>query len=382
MTKPNAQAWAKVATPAVTAADSTQRPRRRWLRFSLRTLLILVTVLCIWLGVKVNQARRQKESTDALRKMGAIVVCAHQGVDFNSGKLVGELNVPGWLRELAGDDFFQTVTTVEFRRPITDDHLVHLAGLPQIEYVNLGRVGRAVTDAGLAHLPRPDRLKKLLASDSQVGNAFAKRLATADGMHSLALSGTRLTDLGLTELRALSKLQSLWIDNTAITDAGLDALKGMPDLRTLCLDATQVTDDGLAKLVGNKALGRVELNHTGITDAGLKHLTELPGLKELYLEGTQVRGPGLAAIVPRLHVLVLKDTPITDASLMYLNGANDLGAINLEGTAITDAGLLQLHHLPKLSAICLEGTKVTKEGMAQLTKALPSLAIVTAPKGP
>jgi hypothetical protein len=41
-------------------------PRRRWFRISLRTLLLLVTVLCIWLGVKVNLARRQKEAIAAL----------------------------------------------------------------------------------------------------------------------------------------------------------------------------------------------------------------------------------------------------------------------------------------------------------------------------
>ena len=30
------------------------KPKRRWFRFSLRTLFVLVTLLCIWLGYQVN----------------------------------------------------------------------------------------------------------------------------------------------------------------------------------------------------------------------------------------------------------------------------------------------------------------------------------------
>ncbi len=52
--------------------------RRRWFRISLRTMLILVTVLCISLGVKVNQARRQKEAIAALKSVKSAFVFYHQ----------------------------------------------------------------------------------------------------------------------------------------------------------------------------------------------------------------------------------------------------------------------------------------------------------------
>jgi hypothetical protein len=80
-------------------------------------------------------------------------------------------------------------------------------------------------------------------------------------------------------------------------------------------------------------------------------------------------------------MLDLKNTPLDDAGLAYLKGALSIQALNLDDTAITDAGLEHLHGLPHLGGICLEGTKVTKEGIDRLTKALPMLAIVTAPKG-
>ena len=39
----------------------TDKPRRRWLRFSLRTLFVLVIVVVCWLGWNVSQVRQRNE---------------------------------------------------------------------------------------------------------------------------------------------------------------------------------------------------------------------------------------------------------------------------------------------------------------------------------
>src|SRR5688572_26162539 len=89
-------------------------PRRRWLRFSLRTLLVAVTVLSVWLGVKVDQARRQKRAVETLQALGADIRYEHQRLAEGGFDGRIELDVPEWARELCGDDFFQTVTGVYF----------------------------------------------------------------------------------------------------------------------------------------------------------------------------------------------------------------------------------------------------------------------------
>ena len=283
--------------------NTTVIRRRRWLRFSLRTFLLVLTALCVWLGVKVNQARRQKEAVEALLELGATVRYAHQRdsanpTEFDSDK---DLGVPDWLRRLAGDDFFQSVALIEFSGPATDNDLVHLAALPHLECLHLGGEEsdqeNEITDAGLGHLRRPDRLIRLAAADTLIGDAFMKRLASATRLQLLHLSGTRVTDEGLRSLPRLPKLKYLGLSYTSVGDAGLKAaLEDRSSLEILWLEGTQITDASLALLKDAKCLQFLSLDGTRVTDAGLRHLEGLPALFDVSVDRTAVTPGGLGML--------------------------------------------------------------------------------------
>ena len=42
------------------------KPRRRFFRYSLRTLMIVVTVFCVWVGVIAKAAREQRLAVEAI----------------------------------------------------------------------------------------------------------------------------------------------------------------------------------------------------------------------------------------------------------------------------------------------------------------------------
>ncbi len=188
----------------------------------------------------------------------------------------------------------------------------------------------------LVNLPAPNVPFALFLSSApslqQLTDDDMKQLRRFKRLRHLAISGTRVTDVGLRELVALEDgLEGLALGSLDISDAGLKELGKLPCLRYLVMgNSPRITDAGLRYLGRLHELRTLGLTNTKVTDAGLKHLGDLGHLEELYL------------------------------------GANQ----------ITDAGLPELYGLKNLKVVTLGGTQVTEQGVAALVKALPGVKVV------
>ena len=111
---------------------------RRWLRFSLRTFIILITCACVWLAVISQRARNQRRSIQELLKFNAPT----QFVDATGNtiplpfpvtiqydyQIPDDLNFdedaeppgPRWLRDQLGLDYFASVTSVNVIYPSSE----------------------------------------------------------------------------------------------------------------------------------------------------------------------------------------------------------------------------------------------------------------------
>jgi Leucine-rich repeat (LRR) protein len=260
------------------------KPKRRWLQFSLRTLLVLMLVCgCAlgWLRHEVQRARAQREAAKPLEELGGDVVYNRVGGP-----------VAYWLGQLLGEDLDFEPTMVSLDgTPVTDAGLTHLKGLPQLRTLILSH--SKITDAGLKHLRGLTRLERLYLRDPQFTDAGLENLQGLTQLTVLDLSSTPVTDAGLMHLKGLPQLRTLILSHSKITDAGLVHLKGLPQLQTLILNHSEVTDAGLEHLQGLTQLTVLGLSSTQITDAGLEHLQGLKQLRWLYLGRTQVTDAGV-----------------------------------------------------------------------------------------
>ena len=179
---------------------------RRWLRFSLRALLLLMLVVGATIGWTLHKVREQGAALAALLN-GRCAIAYRDGADPESPNALERCR--RWL----GEEHWIDVEVLILVHPEADDAvLAHVRGLPRLRYLILD--GSAVSDAGLVNL----RFLPMLAE--------------------LHLDHTRVTDAGLANLRFVPMLTELNLANTQVTDAGLVHLRGCSQLQGLDLSGT------------------------------------------------------------------------------------------------------------------------------------------------
>lgn len=218
--------------------------------------------------------------------------------------------------------------------------------------------------SGARFLDKLSLVTSVDASGTEFGDEDAPQLLLLDGLGTLALGETRITDSGLEAIGKLKNLRSLSLGNTAITDSGLARLQGCWQLSQINLESTRVTGLGLRHIGGLSELRSVSLADTRVCGSGLSFLAALPNLQQLNLSGTPIADDdlehlrGLSAVT-----LSLRDTQITESGLSWLNRANRIVGLDLAGTQVTDRVFRHLLTYPQLGRVNVQNTNVTPAGV-------------------
>ncbi|CAI5476879.1 unnamed protein product [Closterium sp. Yama58-4] len=163
----------------------------------------------------------------------------------------------------------------------------------------------------------------------------------------------------------------------AITTASQTTLLNLRDLKCLSND--------ILRLVSTMShLKSIDLTATaGFGAEGVKHLYRLPRLEVLGLENTGVSDNALEGIgsLTSLKLLDLEATKVTNAGLQHLTALSSLRLLWLsECKGVTDAGMMHVRRLTGLEELALDGTAVTDYGVQLLTP-LTKLITLLPPKG-
>jgi len=255
--------------------------KRRRFQYSLRSLLLVITVLCIWFAYIANEARKQKNAVAQIQEMEGWV--RHDYEFDEDGKNIKDAQPPGpdWLREWIGIDYFCDVTWINLIGAQVKD-LSPLEKLPNLEVLSLSYT--QVSD--LSPLINLAKLKFLLVGNSQVND--------------------------LSPLAGLTKLESLYLLQIPVSD--LTPLKNLTNLKLLMIWQSQVAD--LTPLAGLTNLERLDL-----WDAPVKDISPLKGLTELIwlnLVGTQVTDLTSLENLTNLKNLSLGNTPVSKEEVQKL----------------------------------------------------------------
>jgi hypothetical protein len=252
------------------------------------------------------------------------------GVDVTDNKIAPR-------RSLTSDEWDHLITVMKERRItaldagglMTDDVLARVATLDHVTTLFLGG-SRALTDDGLLHLARMPQLEHLDISE---------------------YPGGRLTDRGLTVLRHLPNLRKIGMAwQRGFTDEGVANLRFCDRLEEVGLMGSPTGDGAIRALVGKPNL-RVFNTGALVTDKGLPLLHEFPRLKRWRGGTPPSKDDG--DVAGRLLI----DGPFTNrglASLAGLEGVADLD-IFWHAKAITSDGFAALVDLPNLLSLGADG---------------------------
>ncbi len=232
------------------------------------------------------------------------------------------------LARIAGLDFV-TSLSLGGSRELTDDGLLHLARMPQLECLELNEYpGGKLTDRGLEVLRRLPNLRKFeMTWQAGITDRGIAHLRSCDQLEEVDLMGSPTGDGAIQTLQGKPKLRR-FSSGRLVTDAGIPLLHHFPLLKAaggqgarLLLDGP-FTNAGLAALAGLEGISDLDLfwHVDHITADGFAHLVQLPNLLALGCDG-KLSGDGAMnhiAAMPRLQRLRIQESVATDDGFVAL----------------------------------------------------------------
>lgn len=257
-------------------------------RFSLRTLLLAMTVVALWLGWTSSSTNRQRRAVQTILAAGGQVRYEHEAVNALGRQ---EPPVLRWFERWLGVDWFRDVIEVSLN----------------------GGKGTSASFAALAAFPR---------------------------LEVFSAEGPQVADSDYEVLRALPRLKTLCLFDVKNKPAAFEPLAGLPNLEAMCLAGPGVTDETLRHVGRLSTLKHLEVWGRQIGSAGVIHLANCRALEQLQLLDTGVSDEAAGAIaqMANLEYLSLRGAAISDSGLAALHALPKLKRVNLKGTNVSDAG--------------------------------------------
>jgi hypothetical protein len=283
-------------------------------------------------------------------------------------------------------------------RELTDDGLLQLARMPQLEALDLSEYpgGRltdrglevlrhlpnlrdfemtwqaGITDAGVGHLRHCDRLERVNLMGSPTGDGAIEALRGKERLRRFS-TGRLTTDEGLRLLRDFPLLRRAPEPEGT---SGQDSLRGA----TLLIDGP-FTDSGLASLAGLEGIEELDLfwHVSEITAAGFAHLARLPNLAALGCDGDLSNDAAMEhiAALPRLRRLRIQESVATDEGFEVLGQSKSIESVwGRVCPNFGDRGFLAFAGMPSLRGMGIGLGQVSGGALSALPR-FPALRELT-----
>jgi Leucine-rich repeat (LRR) protein len=361
--------FSDVAGPAAAAAP---RPPTAWwrLRWTIRTLLIVVTVLALflaWIGRTIREVQHHADVAKALDER------------FSDPQ-------PNWSAIAFGDWSSVDITDIDisYRQYVSDDVLEQFGCFPKLEEVSV--CGQTVTDRSFKGLNGMKELKSVTIEACDITDETMTQIATLQNLGTLVLRGVAVTDKGLAQIQALPNLHSLTLEFTLISP---EAIKNFQDARPECVVGF-VPAANKQEVEAAKGIMRRDANILLDSDTRLitvmifsmnekpwrsqdwKLLPAIPGIQAVAIDGLPTTTEAIREVkkLPNLERLTLESMPVTASEILQLGQFSKLVDLEFQPEKLNDQQLIALGKLQNLRTLKIEpdGGTITRRGITALAQ--------------
>ncbi len=354
------------------------RPRRRWFRFSLRTLLVLIALFAIPLAWYVNRAERQRRVVKWLKDNNASAYYEFENDDFDA---MYRDRSP-WLQKWIPVDYLSTVRCIDIQPDASVSNLDFGSELPgvrklliweDLDLSNIHAFANLQTlhillerkSIDLSPLGRLSNLKELEIRAKSISELQALSGRSKLVELTICLYGSK--DLDLAPLCNLDQLRLLYVTSEKAGVYGSQVLE-LSSVSDAIIEAERIGDLS----VFSKMVNLESISLDGRRIENLHGISSLKKLKEIYLRN-RVRGMGRSEI-PRESEMPLVDDDGKLRDLSMLLDLPNLRKVVFGDNVVVDFDSVK--NLTKLEELSFDGSPITSAQLTVLRDVLPRCKIV------
>jgi hypothetical protein len=319
------------------------RPRSIRFRYTLRALLVGVTLFCLWGGFHSERAWREREAEKVLKRHHASI---YGGPSQTGDGFVNKARFSYQkLVQLVWRERF--ITSVSVHAQPTPDMVEAVCALPHLEYVDLS------APDSLRFPTLEQRIKRTSPVRVTMNGGAVARILAARRLSSLSVNCWILTDDDWAAIGEHETLEGLSINDTNVSEKALAEIMRLPRLRRIGFNRCDVSGEALAKVAGSASLEFIECGETPLQEDAALFFARCPALEELYLWHASVN----------------------DTFVRRLQGHPSLRSLSLFDASVTDRCIISLRRMPALEGVALPKKEVTSIAVGALQKARSGLKI-------
>lgn len=320
-------------SPPVSGAESSPEPARRrkfGLRYTLRALLVFITLFMLWGGFHTNRSWKERAAEEILRDRGASFQYGPSpaGPDMRN-RLVSAYSK---VVQVVWQERF--ITQVEVHGSLEPEVVDAIVALPHLESLVANPAPR-MTDEEVALL----RGRHIVEAKVAIPAGAVERVLANHRLKSLWMAAWILSDEDCKAIAAHDSLETVNLYGSRFSEEGLAQIVTLPRLRAVMWSYCQVTGEKLASVPGSNSLDLIECYYAPVGNEFAAFIGRSPNVTRVRCYHQSIDDDFIASIGAHqsLEELNLGHTKVTDSSVTVLEQMPSLKGLTVASESFTDA---------------------------------------------